>query len=106
MGIRRYSRDHDKERWERRFDALQEECRYFAESSPTIGDLLDHGIETFKWQCRNVGWKDDGKVACWHSSDARQLSRYGRFMRVWDIRCRNTCGACGRKRPFLELIAE
>jgi ribosomal protein S14 len=27
-------------------------------------------------------------------------------VRVFDIRQRNTCGACGRKRPFLELWPE
>lgn len=106
MGVRRYSKNSDVARWEMRFDDLQNECRNVGEFSPTIGELRDHGIEQAKWRCRNVGWRDDGLPQCWHSSDPFPLSRYPRHVHVWDIRQRNTCGVCTRRRPFLELIAE
>lgn len=104
MGINRYPSSFTRA-WEQRFDQLQLEC-HVGFGDITIGELLDHGIEKFKWRCRSIGWKDDGKGECWHSSDMRLLSRYGRFMKVWDIRCRNMCGQCGRKRPFMELWAD
>lgn len=106
MGVRRYSRNSDVARWEQQFDALQNQCRNFAEGSPTIGDLRDHGIEQAKWRCRNIGFKDDGLPQCWHGGPVFPLTRYARHMHVWDIRQRNRCGQCSRRRPFLELIAE
>jgi hypothetical protein len=105
MGVRRYSRNYDVRRWQEQFDEFQRQCQdvYL---SPTIGELLDHGATRGQWRCRSVGWKPDGKPECWHSSPIFPLSRYPRHVRVFDIRQRNTCGACGRKRPFLELWPE
>lgn len=104
MGINRYPNSLTKA-WEQQFDALQREC-HVGFGDITIGELQDHGINRFIWRCRSIPWKDDGKPECWHKSDERNLSRYGRYMKVRDIRCRNKCGECKRKRPFMELIAD
>lgn len=106
MGIRRYSRDSATERWERRFDELQAECSYYAEGSPLVGDLIDHGIRIALWKCRSIGWKPDGKGECWHKSEPFELAKFGRKLTVWKMRSLFYCSACGRRRPLLELIAE
>lgn len=103
MGVSRYSRTNRK--WEERFDDLQHHC-HLAYGSPTIGELLAHGITRGKWRCRNTSWQDDGRGDCWHSSDVVDLTQFGPGQCIAQLRRRYVCSACGRDRPFLELLAE
>lgn len=107
MGVRRYSKNSDIERWERRFDELQSLCHQY-DYSPTIGELIDHGITTAYWACRSVGWRDDGKPSCGHTSEKTpmDLQKFGRNLTVSKLRWKYVCSSCGRKRPYIQLIAE
>lgn len=105
MGVSRYSRDHVRRRWEERFDDLQHRCHWY-DFSPTIGELIDHGIHQAKWRCRNGGWKPDGKGECWHSSKPFDLTRFGPKLPVHKLRWKFVCSECGRNRPFIELLAD
>ena len=95
MGVSRYSRDPKERRWQMQFDELQGRCQvdYY---SPTISKLIDHGIAQVKWECRNRG--------CWHSSEAFDLSRFGRNARVRNLWYNYVCSECGTNRPHLRLL--
>lgn len=104
MGINRYSRDTIVKRWQRTFDDLQHRC-HLVSGSPTVGDLLAHGIRTAFWQCRNTSWQNDGRGECWHRSESFSLARFGERLEVAKMRRLFVCSACGRNRPFLQLEA-
>lgn len=102
MGIRRYSHDTNVKRWQQTFDDLQHRCHHVT-GSPTVGDLLAHGIKTAFWQCRNTSWQDDGRGECWHQSASFGLDRFGKSLTIARMRGLFVCSRCGRNRPFLQL---
>ena len=96
MGVRRYSRDQDLAAWQRRFDYFQDMCRG-GYPSPTIGELIEHGIRVARWSCRG-GWD------CGHSSEEFELTRFGPGTRVHLLKRNYICTKCGRDRPNLNLL--
>lgn len=105
MGVNRYSRNN--RRWEERFDELQRLC-HIDDLSPKMSDLTAHDIKRAYWQCRSVGWRDDGKDQCWHKSEKTplDLTEINPSLTVKSVRRKLYCSACGRRRPYLQLIAE
>lgn len=98
MSVRRYSRDPRARRWEEQFDELQRRC-WVDYYSPTIGELLEHGIQRGRWECRSQG-------ACLHQSEPFGLARFKPAAKVSRLRRQFVCSCCGRGRPDLRLLAE
>jgi hypothetical protein len=102
MGVPRYSRDTDVKRWQHAVEELQARCHWY-DGSPTIGEIIEHGVNLAQWRCRSLGWKPDGKDMCHHASDKFRLDKFGPRITVSKLRWKFVCSACGRNRPFLEL---
>ena len=95
MGVRRYSNIPSIRHRQELFDSLQWRCGadYYA---PTIGELRDSGVvRSARYVCLDYG--------CSHQGASFELTRYGRFMNVRDLKRRQTCGRCYRKRIGLRL---
>jgi hypothetical protein len=95
MGTRRYSNLPSVRKREEQFDRLQWRCDA-DHYTPTVGELLDAGIENAKPRC---SFSD-----CLHTGDEFSLSKIDRDMTVARLRRRFFCTQCLRRKVKLQLI--
>jgi hypothetical protein len=95
MGPRRYSRDRNFRRRQEQFEHLQWRCNvdYY---TPTIRELRESGIVEGQFRCSSPG--------CHHVGERFSLTRYWSGLTVKELKRRQTCGQCWRRRVKIKIF--